>query len=168
MGCGAPSGWTACYTGCWPAPAGMPAPSGCCSPWSPRGRSSRLPIWATAAWLSRRTLITGLTDDPAGEPGGVSEDECYRAMDWLIEAAPQVEKEVFWSVASLLDLEVDLLFFDTTSTYFETGDADEAVARDSRGEVLPDDRQQSPGQTEGETETAGEGEGPHRAGFRTW
>ena len=33
------------------------------------------------------------------------EDECYRAMDWLIEAAPQVEQEVFWSVATLLDLE---------------------------------------------------------------
>src|SRR3954464_5125374 len=33
---------------------------------------------ATAAWLSRRTFITGLTD---GEHGEVSEDECYRAMD---------------------------------------------------------------------------------------
>src|SRR3954470_9253805 len=78
---------------------------------------------ATAAWLSRRTFITGLTDDPAdGEATGVGEDEGYRAMDWLIEAAPQVEREVFWSVASLLDLEVELLFFDTTSTYFETDD----------------------------------------------
>ena len=66
---------------------------------------------ATAAWLSRRTFIAGLTDDDAhgdGEAGGVGEDECYRAMDWLIEAAPQVEREVFWSVASLLDLGVDL------------------------------------------------------------
>src|SRR3954471_15106645 len=121
---------------------------------------------ATAAWLSRRTHITGLTDgdgESVGEGGGVSEDECYRAMDWLIEAAPQVEREVFWSVASLLDLEVDLLFFDTTSTYFETEDADEAVARDSRGEVVGDGQQQStPGQT------GGEGDGPPRAGFRTW
>ena len=123
---------------------------------------------ATAAWLSRRTFITGLTDDGgvAGEGGevgvGVGEDECYRAMDWLIEAAPQVEKEVFWSVATLLDLEVDLLFFDTTSTYFETEAADEAVARDWRGEVVGDAQQQpAPGQTEGE--------GPTRAaGFRTW
>src|SRR3982750_2934722 len=116
---------------------------------------------ATAAWLSRRTFIAGLTDD--GEAAGVSEDECYRAMDWLIEAAPQVGREVFWSVASLLDLEVDLLFFDTTSTYFETDDADEPVARDARGEVLPDGQQQSaPGQTQGE------GDGPTRTGFRTW
>src|SRR3954453_5235680 len=122
---------------------------------------------ATAAWLSRRTFIAGLTDGDGGstgEGGGGGGDECYRGVDWLIEAAPQVEREVFWSVASLLDLEVDLLFFDTTSTYFETEHADEGVARDFRGEVLPDDRQQSPGQTQGETE----GDGPHRAGFRTW
>jgi hypothetical protein len=120
---------------------------------------------ATAAWLSRRTFITDLTDDD----GGVSEDECYRAMDWLIDAAPQVEREVFWSVASLLDLEVDLLFFDTTSTYFQTADADEAVARDSRGEAVGDGQQQpAPGRTDGETDGEGEGEGPTRVGFRTW
>src|SRR6266542_260591 len=38
---------------------------------------------------------------------------------------------------SLLDLEVDLLFFDTTSTYFELDEPDEPVARDERGQVLP-------------------------------
>jgi hypothetical protein len=127
---------------------------------------------ATAAWLSRRTFIAGLTDD-----GGVGEDECYRAMDWLIEAAPQVEREVFWSVASLLDLEVDLLFFDTTSTYFETDDADPAVARDSRGEVLldgqaPPEAAQTQADADADAEGEGEGDGeredPRRAGFRTW
>src|SRR3954447_6186285 len=50
---------------------------------------------ATAAWLSRRTHITDLTDGD-GESAGVSEDECYRAMDWLIQTAPQLEREVFW------------------------------------------------------------------------
>src|SRR4051812_34095520 len=121
---------------------------------------------ATAAWLSRRTFITDLTD---GEDEAVSEDECYRAMDWLIEAAPQVEREVFWSVASLLDLEVDLLFFDTTSTYFETDAADEAVARDWRGEVIGDGHAPPAAggdRTHGEAD--GEVEGPRRAGFRTW
>jgi transposase len=33
---------------------------------------------------------------------------------------PALQERVFFSVASLLDLEVDLLFFDTTSTYWET------------------------------------------------
>src|SRR3954452_392554 len=90
---------------------------------------------ATAAWLTRRSHITGLTDS---DDGAVTDDECYRAMDWLIEAAAQVEKEVFWSVASLLDLEVDLLLFDTTSTYFEVDDADEPMLRDQRGQRRPD------------------------------
>jgi Transposase DDE domain len=122
---------------------------------------------ATAAWLTRRTFITGLTDDPDGVVG---EDECYRAMDWLIQAAPQVEQEVFWSVATLLDLEVDLLFFDTTSTYFEVEDADEPVTRDERGEVVDDGRQTPPEVAGDQAEGAadGEGEQPRRAGFRTW
>jgi hypothetical protein len=36
-------------------------------------------------------------------------------------------------VADLLNLEVDLLFFDTTSTYFVTDQADEPVWRDRSG-----------------------------------
>src|SRR4051812_9567715 len=96
---------------------------------------------ATAAWLSRRTFITGLTDDGefAGEGAGVSEDEGYRAMDWLVQAAPQNEREGVGQVAALLALEVDLLFFDPTNPYFETEDAAPPVARDSRGEVVGDE-----------------------------
>ena len=41
---------------------------------------------------------------------------------------------MYFQVADLLNLQVDLLFFDTTSTYFETGEADAEVARDWRGE----------------------------------
>ena len=44
---------------------------------------------------------------------------CYRAMDLLLEHAEAIQKEVFWSTASLLNLTVDLIFFDTTNTYFE-------------------------------------------------
>src|SRR3954470_18632503 len=127
---------------------------------------------ATAAWLSRRTFIAGLTDDPDGDDGGggvVDEDECYRAMDWLIDAAPQVEKEVFWSVASLLDLEVDLLFFDTTSTYFEIDDADEPVAGNDRGEVagdVPAAPEAAGDQPDGGADS--EPERPGRSGFRSW
>ena len=43
----------------------------------------------------------------------------YRAMDFLLEHAETIQKEVFWSTASLLNLTVDLIFFDTTNTYFE-------------------------------------------------
>ena len=133
---------------------------------------------ATAAWLTRRTHITGLTDQlpadlPSDEHGevvaGVGDDECYRAMDWLIGAAPAVEREVFWSLASLLDLEVDLLFFDTTSTYFEIDDADAPVARDGRGQPRPDDgAAHHPEEGAGEAAADAGDEQPGPAGFRTW
>ena len=58
----------------------------------------------------------------------MDEDQAYRAMDLLVaaDAQAQVQEAVFFAVADLLNLEVDLLFFDTTSTYFETeDDADE-------------------------------------------
>lgn len=44
----------------------------------------------------------------------------YRAMDFLLEYQQELEKEIYWAVADLFNLEVDLIFFDTTSTYFET------------------------------------------------
>ena len=44
--------------------------------------------------------------------GEVSDDACYRAMDWLHAVRGDLEKQVFDQVADLLNLEVDLLFFD--------------------------------------------------------
>jgi hypothetical protein len=63
-------------------------------------------------WVAERAFIEGLA--------GVSDDACYRAMDFLHAALPELQERVFFTVASLLDLEVDLLFFDTSSTYWET------------------------------------------------
>ena len=67
---------------------------------------------AGCEWVRDRAFIDGLAE--------VSDDECYRAMDFLHAALPELQERVFLTVASLLDLEVDLLFFDTTSTYWET------------------------------------------------
>jgi transposase len=69
-----------------------------------------------AAWVRELAAIPGLAE--------LDEDRAYRAMDWLLEVETEVAEQVYWSVATLLDLEVDLLFFDTTSTYFETDEAD--------------------------------------------
>jgi hypothetical protein len=68
-----------------------------------------------------------------------------------------LEKQVFDEVANLLNLEVDLLFFDTTSTYFELEGADEPVARDERGGRLPEEQAGASSSDEGEA-----------AGFRTY
>jgi Transposase DDE domain len=84
---------------------------------------------AAAEWVSNDVRIPGLA--------GCDDDACYRAMDWLHSVQDTLEKEVFWSLATLLDLEVDLLFFDTTSTYFELDEADEPVARDEAGRAAP-------------------------------
>lgn len=54
-----------------------------------------------------------------GEHQPLQVQHCYRAMDFLLEHEKSIQQEVFWSTASLLNLTVDLIFFDTTNTYFE-------------------------------------------------
>lgn len=51
--------------------------------------------------------------------------QLYRAMDFLLEASEQIQHDVFFSVANIFNLEVDLLFLDTTTTYFEIEGEDE-------------------------------------------
>ena len=88
---------------------------------------------AAAEWASHDVAITGLE--------AMDEDQAYRAMDLLIEAdtCAEVQEAVFFAVADLLNLEVDLLFFDTTSTYFETEHPDEfrrhGKSKDSRPDL---------------------------------
>jgi Transposase DDE domain len=104
---------------------------------------------AASRWVSEDVLVTGL---PA-----TSDDACYRAMDWLTEVKDDLERKVFDNLADLLNLEVDLLFFDTTSTYFVTEDEDEPVFRDSRGMPL----------ASGNTDSGEDGK-REPGGFRTW
>ena len=88
---------------------------------------------AAAGWVNRDVHIPGLSE--------VSDDACYRAMDWLLAVEPALAKDVYASTADLLNLQVDLLFFDTTSTYFETETGDEEslyeveVTRDDGSQV---------------------------------
>ncbi|MEW6274894.1 MAG: IS1634 family transposase [Bacillota bacterium] len=43
----------------------------------------------------------------------------YRALDFLAESKEEIERLLFEQVRNLFNLEVDLVFWDTTSTYFE-------------------------------------------------
>jgi transposase len=70
---------------------------------------------------------------------------------------------VFSQVATALDLEVDLLFFDTTSTYFELDEEDEPVPRDKDGGPVPGGKDR--GEADGDEGTAGP-DGPETGGFR--
>jgi hypothetical protein len=101
---------------------------------------------AAAEWITHDVHIDGLDK--------IGEQPCYRAMDWLHEVKDDLEKQVFDEVANLLNLEVDLLFFDTTSTYFELTEPDEPLARDDTGHRSDTD--------------GADGGGANTAGFRTY
>jgi hypothetical protein len=90
---------------------------------------------------SSKLAATGWAGDDAHVDGleEIGEQSCYRAMDYLLTIEPGIAKEAYFQVTDLLNLEVDLLFFDTSSTYFETGEADEPVPRDKDGSVVSED-----------------------------
>jgi len=72
---------------------------------------------ACCTWASDHALLPGVP--------GFSEDDAYRAMDALLSAQEEIASEVWAQVATLLNLEVDLVFFDTTSRWFEIEGEDE-------------------------------------------
>jgi Transposase DDE domain len=75
---------------------------------------------AALEWASEDAHLPGV-----GQPGS-DPQVFYRAMDFLLECEEEIQREVFFSVANLLNLEVDVIFFDSSSTYFEVEDEDEA------------------------------------------
>ena len=72
---------------------------------------------AATGWVAQRVAIAGCP--------GFTDDAAYAAMDFLLDALGEVAAEVFGAVAHLLNLDLDIVFVDTTSTYWETETADE-------------------------------------------
>jgi hypothetical protein len=72
---------------------------------------------AATDWVAHRVAIDGLA--------GFTDDQAYRAMDFLLDALEEIASEIFGSVAHLLNLDLDIVFVDTTSTYFELDVPDE-------------------------------------------
>jgi hypothetical protein len=68
-------------------------------------------------WLERVWL-------PAAKD--LSLDQLYRALDILAEHGDAIEEEVFWHNADLFKLDVDLVFYDATTAWFECDDEDVA------------------------------------------
>ena len=52
-------------------------------------------------------------------------DQLYRALDFLAVWSEEIERTVFLRSADLLRLDVDLIFYDTTTAYFEIDEPDE-------------------------------------------
>lgn len=59
------------------------------------------------------------------EEAGLAVDQCYRALDFLAVWAEQIERDVFLKAVDLFRLDVDLIFYDTTTAYFEVDEPDE-------------------------------------------
>ena len=59
------------------------------------------------------------------DAAGLAVDQCYRALDFLAVWAEQIERDVFLKAADLFRLDVDLVFYDTTTAYFEIDEPDE-------------------------------------------
>jgi hypothetical protein len=71
---------------------------------------------AATRWVAERVAIDGIAT--------LSDDQAYRAMDFLLDALDELAAQIFGSVAHLLNLELDIVFVDTTSTYWEVETAD--------------------------------------------
>jgi hypothetical protein len=82
-------------------------------PWPPTGSK----LACAEHWLPD---ITWLPD-----AAGRAVDQCYRALDFLAVWADEIEREVFLKAADLFRLDVDLIFYDTTTAYFEIDEPDE-------------------------------------------
>lgn len=85
---------------------------------------------ALEEWVAADVAIEGLDD--------VSSQQLYRAMDFLLEHQAELEKTIFFAVSSILNLEVDLIFFDTTSTYFEIENEDDFRRHGNSKDHRPD------------------------------
>lgn len=68
---------------------------------------------AALEWAQNDTWLPGV--------GALGSDPqiFYRSMDFLLDCDDEIQREVFFAVSDLLNLQVDLILFDTSSTYFE-------------------------------------------------
>jgi hypothetical protein len=89
---------------------------------------------AATRWVAERVFIEGCP--------GFSGDAAYRAMDFLLAALEEIAAEIFYSVAHLLNLDVDIVFVDTTSTYWEmevAAELAEVAGEDEDAGSLPEE-----------------------------
>jgi transposase len=74
------------------------------------------------------------------EADGLAVDQLYRALDFLAVWSDEIERDVFLRAADLLRLDVDLIFYDTTTAYFEIDEPD-AFAEQFAGKLYAPLRQ---------------------------
>jgi hypothetical protein len=78
---------------------------------------SKLYCWEQ--WLKEEVHIAGTKE--------LSLQHLYRAMDFLEANKEAIERAIFHRVADLLNLDVEVMFYDTTSLHFEVNEEDSGL-----------------------------------------
>jgi transposase len=86
---------------------------------------------ACTRWAGSRAWIPGLED--GGE--GFESQHFYRAMDFLFAAMPELQEHLYFQVSDLLNADVSILFYDTTSVSFYLDEADACGEDESEPET---------------------------------
>lgn len=81
---------------------------------------SKLYCWEQ--WLREDVRIKGTQ--------GLKLHQLYRAMDFLEANKETIEQELYFRLSDLLNLDVDLIFYDTTSLHFEIDEEDRGFGED--------------------------------------
>lgn len=79
--------------------------------------ASKLACWEH--WLREEVYLPSAA--------GLELHHMYLAMDFLERHKPQVEKGIYFAMADLMNADVDLIFYDTTSLHFEVDLEDETT-----------------------------------------
>jgi len=89
---------------------------------------------AAVRWAKERVALVDCPD--------FDDDAAYAAMDFLLSALPEIAEQIFSTTANLLNLSCDIIFVDTSSTYFERdvadGEADLDLARTAEDKTAED------------------------------
>lgn len=100
---------------------------------------------AAVRWVKERVALSDCPD--------FDDDAAYAAMDFLLAALPDIAERIFATTSNLLNLSCDVIFVDTTSTYFERdvadGDVDLDLAKASEekiAELAPSPNAPGPGE----------------------
>jgi len=79
-------------------------------------------LYCNEEWLQRDVRIQGTRD--------LELQHLYRAMDFLEANKEDIEQEIYFNVCDLLNADVELVFYDTTSLHFEIDEEDHGVGED--------------------------------------
>jgi len=71
---------------------------------------------AAVRWAQERVALVGCPE--------FDDQAAYAAMDFLLASLPEIAERIFSATANLLNLSCDIIFVDTSSTYFERDVAD--------------------------------------------